>query len=52
MSTPIEGKPVCQSCKDAPAEAPHTCPYKQEIDNDESLCTCCAVCTQDCAEHI
>lgn len=38
----------CQGKNDACE--PHTCPYKSEInDDDESLCTCCDDCAQECA---
>ena len=31
----------------------HTCPYREDIDGDsESLCTCCAECTNECAMDI
>lgn len=32
---------------------PHTCPYREEIDNDnETLCNCCDDCKQQCADDI
>lgn len=38
----------CRSCHN-PAEEPHTCPYKTEINDDyESLCNCCSECEQEC----
>jgi len=28
---------------------PHPCPYKSDIDNDDdTLCTCCAYCEEQC----
>jgi hypothetical protein len=35
------------------AQAPHTCPYLSEInDDEETLCTCCKYCEQECADAI
>jgi len=32
---------------------PHTCPFKQEIHNDNStLCTCCEACEHECLSDI
>ena len=36
-------------------EAEHTCPWKEELIDDEDakqLCNCCEDCTQDCLEEI
>ena len=30
----------------------HTCPYKSEIEDDDSLCKCCEQCTKECGEEI
>jgi len=39
-------------CGHEPAE-PHTCSFAEEINNNhEALCTCCEVCTEQCAEDI
>ena len=43
----------CESCGDNLAEDEHNCPYKEEINNDDtSLCNCCSKCTEDCAGDI
>lgn len=26
----------------------HPCPYKQEVYGEDTLCTCCEVCTLEC----
>lgn len=40
------------TCK-RPAEPAHICPFKSEInDDEETLCTCCPECTQECAWDI
>lgn len=32
------------------ATAPHPCPYMSDVHNDnETLCTCCEECEQECA---
>jgi hypothetical protein len=34
-------------------QEPHVCPYASEINNDdETLCTCCEKCEQQCADDI
>lgn len=30
----------------------HTCPFGQEIEDDNSECTCCEYCTEECAMKI
>lgn len=35
-----------------PAEAPHTCPFGEEISGDESLCICCSDCATACRYDI
>lgn len=36
-----------------PAQMPHVCPFKQEINNDsKTLCRCCPECTRECAYDI
>ena len=35
------------------AQAPHTCPFAEEIHNDsQTLCNCCEFCMQSCADDI
>ena len=42
-------KCVCGKCE----IEEHTCPYGEEINNDyESMCKCCAYCSQQCAYDI
>ena len=41
----------CQGCTN-PATEPHTCPYAEEINGNDRLCTCCAECTHQCAMDI
>jgi hypothetical protein len=31
---------------------PHPCPYKQDLYDDQTECTCCINCTNGCAEDI
>lgn len=45
--------PMCAGghCKGKnPAEAPHGCPFQEEIHNstDQECCTCCDDCRQEC----
>ena len=45
---------ICQTedC-DKPAEAPHPCPYQEEINGDEDYrCTCCDDCRYECVVSI
>lgn len=35
-----------------PSAEEHTCPFASEIHGDDSLCNCCPVCEQECAEDI
>jgi len=40
-------------CGKNPASEEHTCPYASEINgDDESLCTCCADCEDECCMAI
>lgn len=40
-------------CGVNPAEPLHECPYQADVNNDpDSLCDCCEVCTQQCADDI
>jgi len=34
-------------CK-CPSDSPHQCPFRSDIKNDESECSCCESCTQSC----
>ena len=35
------------------AQAPHPCPYKSDINDDnETLCNCCEGCAFECAQDI
>lgn len=44
---------MCDSCGKNPANEPNTCPYGEEINNDnESLCNCCNECRQECGWNI
>lgn len=31
---------------------PHKCLYRSEIDGDNSVCTCCKKCTEQCCDDI
>ncbi len=33
------------------AVEPHTCPFADEINDDQSRCTCCEECTHDCSHE-
>ncbi len=40
-------------CGQNAGQAPHTCPYSEDINDDhETLCTCCDYCTDQCAWDI
>ena len=43
---------LCPKCGLHPAQAPHTCPYDVEINDDYDLCTCCEECESDCLGDI
>ena len=43
---------VCGRCKTEQAIPDHTCPYAQEIHNDDKLCNCCDDCQYNCAMEI
>lgn len=44
--------PVCPRCG-CPGTELHSCPYKSDINNDDTeLCTCCDDCQGDCAMNI
>ncbi|MBT4730735.1 MAG: hypothetical protein HOK52_07405 [Candidatus Marinimicrobia bacterium] len=43
----------CSECGVNPKTEPHICPYKDDIDgDDETLCTCCEYCSEQCAADI
>ena len=49
----IDGVEMCPQCGINPAQAPHTCPFLVEIDdNYDDLCTCCKDCESDCGDDI
>ena len=50
----IEGVAMlCGNCKKSMAVIPHTCPYKNEINDDYgTLCDCCDDCKQRCSDEI
>lgn len=41
----------CTGCGKEGREG-HTCPYAQELHNNDAECHCCSGCTQDCANDI
>jgi hypothetical protein len=44
---------MCERCGENDACEPHTCPYSQDIHNDnETLCTCCEKCAHECCMDI
>jgi hypothetical protein len=43
----------CGSCNLNPSNEGHTCPYAEEINNNEkTLCDCCDECTHECCMDI
>jgi hypothetical protein len=36
----------------SPGVEEHTCPYKEEIHGDDSLCNCCSSCMHNCAMEV
>lgn len=50
---PVVTVDLCPTCKSKPAEEPHVCPYKQDIDGDSTtLCRCCTACNNECASDV
>jgi len=52
---PIVDNDKCSSSHNCGKEATedHTCPYAEEINDDnETLCNCCEDCTQECVWDI
>lgn len=44
---------LCDRCQEHMQQSPHTCPFAVEIDDDnESLCTCCEECEENCRMDI
>jgi len=56
MADDAKSLPVLKSCRCGPQPepiAPHTCPYREDVNNDsETLCTCCPDCKHECAMDI
>jgi hypothetical protein len=43
---------TCPKCE-GEAQAPHTCPFRSDINNDhETLCDCCEGCSYGCAMEV
>lgn len=42
----------CERCKEGESQAPHSCPYDQELNDGETICTCCEECEQQCVDDI
>ena len=42
--------PMC-NCSEVEHQE-HTCPYKDDISDDQTPCSCCEACTRDCADGI
>lgn len=45
----IKQHPV-KSCKHSKQTEAHMCPYRSDINGDDTLCTCCSRCKTNCAE--
>jgi len=41
----------CPSCELRECNEPHTCPFKAEILDDYSTCSCCDHCTGECSDR-
>lgn len=51
--TKQDEQPKCSKCKINPAQAPHTCPYAEDIHDDTTTtCDCCPSCVQECVWDI
>jgi hypothetical protein len=48
----IESVGFCPGCKTCPAAEPHTCPYKEDVESNKELCTCCPACQKQCQNDI
>lgn len=43
----------CEQCHAPVSGDLHTCPYKEEVNNDtEALCNCCSLCEHECDHDI
>ena len=42
----------CSKCYKSKSQKLHTCPYKEEIRGDETLCDCCDDCKSECNMEI
>ena len=44
---------TCTSCNNNPmSKVPRPCPYDQEVNKDEKLCSCCDDCRSRCQDNI
>lgn len=43
---------MCQRCGKNHGMELHTCPYKRELADDDTLCNCCTSCKGDCADEV
>jgi len=41
-------KEKCQRCQVNDADWLHSCPYKQDVNNNDDECNCCGECTREC----
>lgn len=48
----VETSSECRCCGGIPSADFHTCPYKDDIYSDQSLCNCCEDCQHQCAMDI
>jgi hypothetical protein len=55
-TTPREPEPMtneppkCERCNRQSALPLHRCPYKSDMHDDETLCTCCEDCKKECSD--
>lgn len=46
----MDKEELCEACEERPAEPLHSCPYAEELhDDDSERCTCCIDCQNECA---
>lgn len=44
---------LCESCHNRTGQGLHSCPYKEEINNNSmTLCNCCEDCERECCQDI
>ena len=43
---------LCERCNKVPGTDAHTCPYSEELYNDDTECNCCDNCCGGCADDI